>query len=165
MALPYQLFAESLDHYITHASDDRLFAHVDAHGFELARLVPALTERIPELRRSKAAEPETERFLVFAAAGGLLGAASRQQPVVLVFDDLQWADKASLSLLTHIVATLPTTRILVIGTVRDSELVNADDLREALGGLQRHGGYDRVELHGLDRSEVVATWRRGLATR
>ena len=161
LAPPYQLFVEALDHYITHASEDGLFAHVDAHGFELARLVPSLTERIPELRHTRAAEPETERFLVFAAATGLLAGASRQQPVMLAFDDLQWADKASLSLLTHIVAALPTERILVIGTVRDSELVNADDLRETLGGLQRHGGYDRVELLGLDRPEVVAYMEAG----
>ena len=161
LALPYQLFVEALDHYVAHVSADSLFAHVNAYGFELARLVPLLAERIPELRHSTAAEPETERFLVFAAATGLLAAASSQQPVVLVLDDLQWADKASLSLLVHVVATLPAARVLVVGTIRDTELVNAHDLREALGGLQRHGGFERVELLGLDRSEVLAYMEAG----
>ena len=66
-----------------------------------------------------------------------------------------------MSLLTHTVAALPTARLLVIGTVRDSELANADALREALGGLQRHGGYSRVDLRGLDRSEVVEFMEAG----
>ncbi len=155
LAAPYQLFSEALDHYVRHAPIHRLSAHVDAHGLELARLAPALARRVPGVPRSKAVDPETERFLVFAATTGLLDAAVEDQPVVLVFDDLQWADKASLQLLIHLVATQPTARLLVVGTIRDSELVNADALREALGALQRHAGLTRIELHGFDDGEVL----------
>ncbi len=45
LATPYQLFAEALGHYVTHAPEEQLVAHVDAHGSELARLVPALAEQ------------------------------------------------------------------------------------------------------------------------
>ena len=98
LATPYQLFAEALGHYVTHAPEDQLVAHVAAHGSELARLVPALASRIRDLPPSKATDADTERFLLFAAVVGLLGMASEHQPVVLVLDDLQWADKASLQL-------------------------------------------------------------------
>ena len=43
LATPYQLFAEALGHFVTHASEEQLVAHVDAHGSALARLVPALS--------------------------------------------------------------------------------------------------------------------------
>ena len=46
LATPYQLFAEALGHYITHAPEDQLLAHVETHGSELSRLVPALASRI-----------------------------------------------------------------------------------------------------------------------
>jgi len=62
LATPYQLFAEALRHYITHAPEDQVLAHVEAHGSELARLVPALTSRIPDLPPSKATDSDTERF-------------------------------------------------------------------------------------------------------
>ena len=73
LATPYQLFAEALGHYVTHAPEEQLLAHVEAHGSELARLVPALASRIPDLPPSKATDADTERFLLFAAVVGLLG--------------------------------------------------------------------------------------------
>ena len=93
LATPYQLFAEALSHYVTHAPEGQLLAHVEAHGSELSRVVPALASRIPDLPPSKATDADTERFLLFAAVVGLLTMASEHQPIVLVLDDLQWADK------------------------------------------------------------------------
>ena len=98
LATPYQLFAEALGHFVTHAPEDQLLLHVDAYGSELSRLVPVLTGRIPGLPPSKATDSDTERFLLFAAVVGLLSAVSAHHPVIIVLDDLQWADKASLLL-------------------------------------------------------------------
>jgi class 3 adenylate cyclase/tetratricopeptide (TPR) repeat protein len=155
LARPYQLFSEALDTYVAHAPVDRLIAHVEAHGYELTRLVPGLARRIELAPDPRASDPETERFLLFAAATGLLAAAAERDPVVLVFDDLQWADKASLQLLTHLSASRRGARILVIGTIRDSEVARAQALREALGTLERHREVGRVELRGLAAAEVT----------
>ena len=78
--------------------------------------------------------------------------ASQHQPVVVVFDDLQWADKASLLLLAHLAAADPAMRVLVLGTYRDSELSTASALVDALARLRRHEGVSRIELVGLDDS-------------
>ena len=104
LATPYQLFAEALRHYVTHAPEDQLLAHVKEHGSELSRLVPALASRIPDLPPSKATDTDTERYLLFAAVVGLLSKVSQDQPVVVVLDDLQWADRGSLLLLRHLTA-------------------------------------------------------------
>jgi class 3 adenylate cyclase len=156
LATPYQLFAEALGHYVTHASEDQLVAHVEAHGSELARLVPAVASRIPDLPPSRATDADTERYLLFAAVVGLLATASQDQPVLLVLDDLQWADKGSLLLLRHLTAAEHAMRVLVLGTYRDSELPQAHALRETLGVLRRHSGVSRIELTGLDDTGVVS---------
>ncbi len=155
-AAPYQLFGEALGHYVTHASEDQLVAHVAAHGSELARLVPALASRMPGLPPSKATDRDTERFLLFASVVALLAAASEDQPVVLVLDDLQWADKASLLLLRHLTASEHAMRLLVLGTYRDSELSRSHPFLETLAALRRQHGVSRVELAGLDDMGVVA---------
>ena len=71
---------------------------------------------------------------------------SQQQPVVLVLDDLQWADKASLQLLRHLIASEQPMRVLVLGTYRDSELSRSHPLLETLAALRRQQGVARIEL-------------------
>ena len=153
---PYQLFAEALRHYVTHAPEDQLLAHVKEHGSELSRLVPALSSRIPDLPPSKATDTDTERYLLFAAVVGLLSKVSQDQPVVVVLDDLQWADRGSLLLLCHLTAAEQAMRVLVVGTYRDNELSQANALRETLGVLRRQSAVSRIELAGLDDSGVVS---------
>ena len=82
LATPYQLFTEALGHFVTHAPEEQLVAHVESWGSELARLVPALSSRLPGLGPSTATDADTERYQLFAAVVGLLvdgvaGAAGR----------------------------------------------------------------------------------------
>ena len=156
LATPYQLFAEALGYFVTHAPEDRLLDHIAAHGSELSKLTPALASRIPDLPPSKATDADTERFLLFAAVVGLLAQVSQDQPVVVVLDDLQWADKASLLLLRHIAASDQAMRVLVIGTYRDTELSQGHPLLDALAALRRLDGVTRIDLAGLDDTGVVA---------
>ncbi len=156
LATPYQLFAEALGHFVAHAPDEELLTHVVTHGSELLRLVPSLAGRIPDLPPSIATDTDTERYLLFAAVIGLLAQASQRQPIVLVLDDLQWADKGSLLLLRHILATTQPMRLLIVGTYRDSELSQTHPLLDTLAVLRRQSGVARFELSGLDDSGVVA---------
>jgi len=156
LATPYQLFAEALGHYVIHAPDEQLRAHVATHGSELSRLVPALASRIPDLPPSKATDSDSERFLLFAAVVSLLATASRHQPVVLVFDDLQWADKGSLLLLSHLASADQSMGALILGTYRDSELSQTHPLTDALAALHRQSGITYIGLSGLDDSGVAS---------
>jgi class 3 adenylate cyclase/tetratricopeptide (TPR) repeat protein len=156
LASPYQLFAEALGHYVTHAPEEQLIAHVEIHGSELSRLVPALAGRIPDLPPSKATDSDTERFLLFAAVVGLLAAVAEREPVTIVFDDLQWADKGSLLLLRHLAAADHSMRILILATYRDSELSQSGSLADTLAALHRQSGISHLEMGGLDDSGVVA---------
>ena len=142
LATPYQLFAGTIGHYVTHCAEDELRAHVAAHGSELARLVPALATRIPDLPPSRATDSDTERYLLFAAVVGLLSQASEHQPIVLVLDDLQWADAGSLELLRHLIASDQPMAVLVLGTYRDTELSQSHPLLNTLAALQR-----QVKVH------------------
>jgi class 3 adenylate cyclase/tetratricopeptide (TPR) repeat protein len=153
---PYQLFAEALGHYVVHAPEERLRAHVERHGTELARVVPALAQRVPDLPVSTLTDSDSERYLLFAAVAGLLWTEAQHQPVVLVLDDLQWADPASLHLLTHLAGEDMTARVLVLGAFRDTALLQAAALREALGMFRRHGGVERLDLRGFDHAGVVS---------
>jgi class 3 adenylate cyclase len=156
LAAPYQLFSESLGHFVSQAPRDQLFSHVSAYGSELSKLTPALVSRVPDLPPSKAIDSDTERFLLFSAVVGLLATMSEIQPVVLVLDDLQWADKGSLLLFRHMVASDEAMRVLILGVYRDSELAHGHALTDTLAALHRHSGVTRIELTGLDDDGVMA---------
>jgi class 3 adenylate cyclase len=156
LATPYQLFAEAIGHFLTHADEELVLAHLDVHGSELNRLAPVLASRIPDLPPSKATDAETERFLFFTAVVGLLEMVSVHQPVVLVLDDLQWADQGSLLLLRHLAAAGDSMRVLILGTFRDTELSRSHPLLDTLAALHREGSVTRIELTGLDGAGVVS---------
>ncbi len=156
LAAPYQLFAEALAHLVAHASDELLSAHVAEHGSAIAHLVPALSRRRIDLPASKSNDADTERYLLFAAVAGLLSLAARDQPVVLVLEDLHWADKSSLALLRHVVASAEVVPLLVIATYRDTELSRSHPLVSTLGVLRREPGVTRVELSGFGDAEVLS---------
>jgi tetratricopeptide (TPR) repeat protein len=142
-------------HSGAHAQEDQLLAHVAEHGSELVRLVPTLAARIPEMPPSKATDADSERYLLFAAVVGMLVDASQQQSLVLLLDDIQWADKGSLLLLRHLASVDRPMRLLVLGTYRDNEVTRATPLLDTLAALHRQPGVSRVELEGLDDREVL----------
>ncbi len=153
---PYRPFHEALTHCVAHAEEALLRSHVAAHGGELARLVPALQQRLGDLPRPQSTDPDTERYLLYAAAVGLLELASVQTPVLLMLDDLHWIDKPSLQLLRHVVANTSAARLLIFGTYRDAELSASHPLTEALGGLLREPGVSSLHLKGLEDTGVIA---------
>jgi class 3 adenylate cyclase len=153
---PYAPFADALGHLVAHADDHLLRRHVQAHGAELARLVPMLGLRVGPLPPPASADEDTERYLLFAAVAGVLDAASAERAVMLVLDDLHWADKPTLQLLRHIVTHTGSTRLLVAGTYRDAELSAAHPLIDALGDLRREPAVTVLPLSGLDDTAVVS---------
>ncbi len=83
------------------------------------------------------ADPDTERLALFDAVANVIGAASAEAAVLLVLDDLHWAGKTTLSLLRHVLRGAKGTRLLVVGTYRDTELARTHPLAETLADLRR----------------------------
>jgi tetratricopeptide (TPR) repeat protein len=119
---------------------------------DVALLLPGLAERLGELPPGPPLEPEQARFRLFDAVAGLLKRAGDSQPLLLILDDLHWADRSSLSLLRFVARELHDARVLVVGTYRDLELDRSGEA-EPLAGLA--SGSRRITLGGLARDEVA----------
>ncbi len=152
---PYQPFVDALGHYVRFAPRHELEAHVAAHGGELSRLVPMLARRVPEVPPPSSSDPDTERSLAFTAAAALLNEACRHRPLLLVLDDLHWADASTLALLRHLVSASASSSLLVVGTFRSSEVDGDHPLSDTLAALWREPGVSRLELTGLTPDDVL----------
>ena len=152
----YQLFAEAIGHYVADAQQDQLMAAVGTHGSELSRLVPNLTTRIGDFSPARASDADTERYLLFGAVVGMLARISERQPVVLVFDDLQWADVGSSQPRPHgpINSIHADSRALCLS--RRPKFLPDHPLMDTLASLRRQPGVARLELTGLDDAGVVS---------
>lgn len=146
----FRPWAEALDHLVAHAPDGLLRAHFEEWGGDLGRLLPGLDA--PEPHRT---DPDSERLRLFGAVADLLTRAGEDAPVLVVLDDLHWADESSLLLLRHLVRNLGSARVLLVGTYRDTDLDRTHPLAAALADLRRESGVERVNLSGLDQDEVT----------
>ena len=156
--VPYQPFLEALRHYVVNAPFSALRATAREYGSELARLIPELRRRAPDLPLPVAGERETERYRLFEAVVGLLAEISNLAPAMLVLDDLQWADRPTLLLLRHLARSINPGRLLILGAFRTTETM-AGGFAEALSDLRREGLVTQMPIGGLSESataELVA---------
>jgi DNA-binding SARP family transcriptional activator len=154
--VPFQPFVEALAHYVQGTPSDRLRAQLGSQAADLALLLPELRRRLPELADTVATGADTERYRLFEAVPALLRAVAQEAPVVLVLDDLHWADRPTLQLLQHLIRRTAEVPLLVLGTYRDTDLVRTHPMAETLAELRRANLVDRVPLRGLTRDDVVA---------
>ncbi len=154
--VPYQPFAEALRHYVHSVPADQLRVELGPLGGELTRLIPDLDHLVPGLAEPVRTEAETERHRLFEAVSDLLEAVSEVTPIVLVLDDVHWADKPSLLLLRHMLRRPPTMPLLILATYRDTDLDRSHPLADVLADLRREVGVERLDLQGLDSGEVTA---------
>ena len=125
-------------------------------GGDLARLIPSLGDRVPDLPAPRESDPETERYLLYAAVSGLLEVAGEREPLLLIIDDLHWADGPTLSLLRHVATAGASSRVMMLGTYRDSDLSRDHPLTALLADLHRDEGGERIKLKGLQADDVLA---------
>ncbi|MDQ6777707.1 MAG: AAA family ATPase, partial [Actinomycetota bacterium] len=152
--VPFQPFLDALRPYVASMSDSELQDLARHHGPELARLIPELRRRLPELQPAGAQDFETERYRLFEAVVELLGELAARAPVVLVFDDLHWADRPTLMLLRHIARVARMERVSILGAFRGSER-DREGFAAALGGLRDERLVRLREVPGLSRSEAA----------
>lgn len=93
--------------------------------------------------------PGPTRFLLFEEVAALLDRAGEEAPSVVVLDDLQWADPASLELLAFLAGRLTRERVLVVATVRELEVGRSDPVVDALAAIARRPTSRRLRLAGL----------------
>ncbi len=118
--LAYQPFSEALRGYVGVTPPARLRAQLGRTGPELARLAPALAlAGISDGGPLGNAPPESERYRLFAAFEEFLAVLCAEAPVMLVLDDLQWADRPTLMLLRALVRSSSLAQLLLLGTYRD----------------------------------------------
>lgn len=120
-----------------------------ARRVELARL-------LPEVATAPLLPATVDYRRLFEAISALLKGLAARDPVLVVLEDLHWADELTLRLLAYLARRAPTERLLVVITAREEELDDAALLRHTLADLARAGHVVTLGLAPLSRGDTAA---------
>jgi predicted ATPase len=158
--VPFIPFVEILEASIAQTQDLVTFRRsLGDDAAEMARLLPRLRRLFPDIPPALELPPEQSRRILFTAVTDLVARAAQNTPILLMLDDLQWADEGTLLLLSHLARFASRIPLLVVGTYRDFDLDPAGLLTRTIGELIRLRLVHRVTLGGLSDSGVAEMLR------
>jgi class 3 adenylate cyclase/tetratricopeptide (TPR) repeat protein len=153
-APPFSPFTEAIRQYAETTDDAALRSALGKDAGVVARLVPALRDRLPDISEPSQLPPEGERYRLLETVSSFFGSVATARPLVLVLDDLHWADSGTIAMLRHVARQATGQRVLLLGAYRDVELDAQHPLAEALPDLRRDTALERVVLGGLENADV-----------
>lgn len=150
LALPYLPFLEAIGNHLSRADVAALRERLGPAAAELAQLFPQLGAAGP-------AQPDqTGKLRLFEAVVAILGDAAREHGLLLVVEDIHWADPSTRELLDYLTRRLRAERVLLLATVRSDELHRKHPLLPTIQGWRRATMVREVTLTALDSEGVGA---------
>jgi DNA-binding CsgD family transcriptional regulator/tetratricopeptide (TPR) repeat protein len=150
---PYVPFIEALEAYAASAGAEALRDDVGPNAGPLARLLPQLERRLGPLEDPTPLAPEHERLRLYEAVAAFFRRITARGTLVVVLDDLQWADAATCDLLVHVARRLRTEPLLVLGAYRVGEAEGNPAFVRARTELNRLRLLRELPLRRLDPEE------------
>ncbi len=160
---PYLPFIEALGQHIRTTDAEVLRAQSAGLAAVLAKLLPELAARVGELPATYALPPEQARLRLFQALAAFIAAPARTRPLLLILDDLHWADPASLDLLCYLARqqhghepdARQAPRLLILGAYRAGEVAQNAAFQRALAELNRSRMLIPISLQPLAEDDVA----------
>lgn len=155
-APPYVPFIETLEYSARAVPRDSFLHYVGESAPEIAKLMPELRRIFPDIPPPLELPLELQRRYLFNAYREFVERAATLTPIMVVLEDLHWADEATLLLLQHLAQNLPRIPVLIIGTYRDADLDVRRPFADALGNLVREKLVTRIALRRFGMADVQA---------
>jgi DNA-binding CsgD family transcriptional regulator len=153
---PYGPWTELLSEYAVSPGLDHLERLMGEEAEALGSLLPGLAGALPPTARMSAIRADDQRFRLHDAVAQLALRSAIQQPVLLVLDDLHWADGDSLWLLRHVARFARRGRVLLVVAYRESEVEAQHPIAATLASIRHDAETMRLALGGLSFDETSA---------
>jgi DNA-binding SARP family transcriptional activator/tetratricopeptide (TPR) repeat protein len=159
-APPYVPFVEILEQALAAAPSPEAFrVLLGDDAPEVAKLLPRLRRLFADIPPPLELPPEQERHYLFNALRDVFARAAATRPLLLVLDDLHWADEGTLLLVEHLAERLPRLPVVAVGTYRDTEVTPDHRMARPMENLLRRHLAQRISLQRLPEAGVAALLR------
>ena len=153
LSVPYLAFVEAMRAHVATRDDEGLNSDLAGGAAEVARIVPQVADRAQVDLRAPI-DAQEDRWRLQQAVATFLRNAASSRPIVLILEDLHWANPGTLDLLLHVARNLESGRLLLLGTYRDTEVSPGHPLNSTLAELRRQRNFLRITLRGLAVEQV-----------
>ena len=155
---PYTLWKEIVKEYLEACTPEQLYRVIGYYPAEVAKLVPEVSQKLRSIPQSLSISPEQEQNRLLEAVSQFVTNISREAPLLLVLDDLQWADPSSLLLLHYLARDVKKTPLLLLAVYRSTDIDAGHPLTPILAELKRERLPQSVSLKRMsleDTSEII----------
>lgn len=153
-APPYWPWVQLIRGYLEVHERAEVVAALGAGAHWIADIVPEVGEGIAGASAPAPADAAQARFGLFDALASFWKRVSAKRGIVMILDDLHWAEASSLRFLAFLAAAAARARLFVLGTYRDIAVDRRHPLFDMLGELARLPNYSRRPLRGLSLEET-----------
>ncbi|HET7494711.1 MAG TPA: AAA family ATPase [Candidatus Limnocylindrales bacterium] len=157
-AIPYAPFVEALRGLTRSVEPERIPALLGPARDEVGRLIPEVATVVAR-STDRSESDRTGQGRLFEAILTVLERLARSSTVVLVVEDVQWADAGTRALLGFLSRNLREAPVLILVTVRTDDLDAGDPTLRFIGELERDPWVERIELGPLAQPAIVAMVR------
>ncbi len=154
-APPYQPLLEQIERLARLVGPEAMRERMGENATELSKLMPELNQRYADIPPYPTLPPEQERRYLLHGVAEFVARGATQQPLMLVFEDLHWADKSTSILLRYLAERLKAEPVLLVGAYRDTELEPGGPFGRVLQELTRERLVEDLRLRRLQRPDIV----------
>jgi adenylate cyclase len=151
---PYILWKEVIKDYLEACTPEQLHRVIGYYPAEVAKLVPEISQTLRSIPQSFPISPEQEQNRLFEAVSQLITNISRETPLLVVLDDLQWTDPSSLLLLHYLARGVQRTPLLLLGAYRSSDINDKHPLSPVLTELNRERLPQSISLKRMSLDDI-----------
>jgi len=151
---PYVLWEEVIKDYLEVCTPEQLFRVIGSYPIEVSKLVPELKQKLRTFPQSFPLSPEHSRDRLFEAVSQFITNISKEAPLLVILDDLQWTDQSSLLLMHYLARGVYKESLLLLGAYRDTYVDKKHPLSPVLTELNRERLLQSVQLKRLSFDDV-----------
>ena len=157
---PYVLWEEVIKDYMDVCTLEELHKAIGSYPIEVSKLIPELKQKLKLVPESFPLSPEHSRDRLFEAVSQFMTNISREKPLLVILDDLQWTDQSSLLLMHYLARGVYRESLLILGAYRDAYVDKKHPLSPVLMELNRERLLQSVSLKRMSFDDVLEMIKR-----
>ena len=151
---PYVLWNEVIKNYLETCTPEQLYRVIGFYPSEVSKLVPELRQKLGAIPASIPIGPEQERDRLFEAVSQFMINLSKETPLLIILDDLQWTDQSSLLLMHYLARGVYNQTLLLLGAYRDTDVDEKHPLSPVLTELNRERLLQSTSIKRMSLDDV-----------